>query len=595
MPNPSAKYDANGGSVVNIILAKNKLFGTNYVFTNGIGSGQNLRGTIGLDINHREKNINLFGSYNFAHNQQYFKSYSTRFLNNSIIKTDEYEVRKRSNHAYKLGVDCDLNSHSSFGTLITGSLNYRDREVSNSSELNYAGQISDSSAKVSANGKSIINNPSVNLYYKNILDTTGTELTMNVDYMTYKKKWNDAFTNEYFDSHGIQYKKPNFLKDNSPAGISVYSFSADLVKPTKNARWETGLKTNYTVTDNDIFWQYKYDSGWVTDTGKTNHFVCRENINSAYLNYIQLIKKWNLQAGLRIEQTNTEGKSITLNQINRNSYLDFFPNISVGYTKDYNSVISFSYRKSINRFGFNIVNPFIIYQNQYAYSQGNPNIKPEIYQSAELSYTYKQAYSFSIDYTHGIKTLGEIFLPGANNVTISSYANYNSSDILYFSLSANRNVTEYWRVSFNPMYGYISLKNGVENFSTGSAKNLWVGELEWSNSFTLKKGWSGEFSLMYIRPFQYGSYTTHTIFSTDLGISKSAMKNKINIKLGISDFFNTLNYNKELNYAGIVTSLKYKPETRFINLLIKYKFGNGNVKVKYQKQSKISDLKNRIN
>jgi hypothetical protein len=594
LPNPSAKYDAAGGSVVNIVLAKNKLFGTNYVLTTTIGTGKNLRGSTGLDINHRAKNINVFGGYNYTHNQQYFKTSSTRYLSNGAINADEYDVRERNNHAYKLGVDYDINKHSSFGALINGYINYRNRDVTNTSVLHYAGNITDSASKVFTNGKAIIKNPSVNLYYKTTLDTTGKELTINADYLNYNKSWYDDFTNRYYDNKGMEYITPDYLNDNSPINVNIYALTVDYVMPTKKAQWEAGLKTNYTITDNDIVWQNNTGTGWVVDAGKTNHFIYKENVNAAYLNYIRTIKKWNVEAGLRVEQTNTFGNSVTANQVDKNSYVDFFPNISLGYTKNDDNVFGLSYRKSISRFGFNVVNPFIIYQNRYAYSQGNPNIKPEIYHSAGFSYTYKQAYSFAVDYAHGVKTLGEVYLSGPSNITISSYANYNTSDILYFSFSVNKDIAKNWMVSFNPMYGYISLNNATENISAGPAKKLWIGQVQCSNNFTFKKGWGAELSLMYISPFQYGSYTTKTTFNTDLGISKTIMKKKASLKLGITDIFNTLNYNKELNYAGVITSVKYKPETRFINLTFKYKFGNKNVKGRSQKQSKISDLKSRV-
>lgn len=595
LPNPSAKYDANGGSVVNIVLAKNKLFGTNYVLTTGIGTGKNLKTNTGLDVTHRNKNINVFGGYNFNHNRQYYKTNSIRYLNTGTITADEYDVRERNNHSYKLGVDYDLNKRATFGGLINGSLNYRNRDVNNTSMLHYILNTSDSASKVFTNGKAIINNPTVNLYYKTTLDTTGKELTINADYMNYKKTWYDDFTNRYYDNKGMEFITPDYLKDNSPANINVYALTVDYVMPTKKARWEMGLKINYTITDNDIVWQKNDGRGWIIDAGKTNHFIYKENVNAAYLNYIRTIKKWNLETGIRAEQTNTNGNSLTSDQVNKNSYVDFFPNISLGFTQNNNNVFGLSYRKSINRFGFNIVNPFIIYQNRYAYSQGNPNIKPEIYHNAEFIYTYKQAYSFTADYIHGVKTLGEIYLSGANNITISSYANFNTSDIFYFSLSANKNITKNWMASFNPMYGYISMNNSSEKISATSSKKLWVSEIQLANSFSFKKEWSAEFSLMYISPFQYGSYITKSMITSDFGISKTLLKKKASLKLAVSDIFNTLNYNKELNYSGVITSYRYKPETRFANLIFKYKFGNKNVKVKYQKQSKIGDLQNRIN
>ena len=592
--NPSAKYDAQGGAVINIILAKNKLYGTNYVLTTGIGTGKYVSENTGLDVNYRNKNMNLYGGYSFEHNQQYYQTNSIRYLTAIQLKADEDDVRKRNNNGYKLGLDYDINGKKSIGFLLNGYVNYRDRKVDNTSILHYDKNVFDSTSMVHTTGKSIIKNPSLNIYYKATLDTTGKELTLNADYMHYGKQWNDDFTNNYYDAKGQQYTTPDYLKDNSPAKIKVYSFTADYVQPTKKGSLEIGVKTSYTITDNDVFWQSNNGTGWLTDQGKTNHFIYKENVNAVYGNYTRTIKKWNIVTGLRVEQTNTISNSITASQLNKNSYVDFFPNISVGYTKNDNNVFGLSYRKSINRFGFDVVNPFIIYENRYAYSQGNPNIKPEIYHTAEVSYTYKQAYSITLDYMHGIKTLGEIYLAGANNTTISSYANYNTSNIFYVSFSANKSLTKNWDISLNPMYGYMSLKNGVQNVSSGTNKKRWVSQVSCNNTFSFNKDWVAELSVMYIGPFQYGSYTTKTMFSTDIGISKTILKNKGNLKLSVSDIFNTLSYNKELNYAGILTDLKNKPESRFINVAFKYKFGNKNIKEKNQRESKMNDLKNRI-
>ena len=34
---------------------------------------------------------------------------------------------------------------------------------------------------------------------------------------------------------------------------------------------------------------------------RSNHFIYDENINAGYINYSKGIKKWTLQAGLRVE------------------------------------------------------------------------------------------------------------------------------------------------------------------------------------------------------------------------------------------------------------------------------------------------------
>ncbi len=593
LPNPSAKYDATGGSVVNIVLAKNKLFGTNYVLTTTIGTGKNLRGSTGLDINHRAKSINVFGGYNFRHEQQYLNTNSTRYLTTGTITADEYDIRERNNHAYKLGVDYDINKHSSFGGLINGSVNYRNRDVANTSVLHYTGNTSDSASKVFTNGKAIFKNPSVNLYYKTTLDTTGKELTINADYLNYNKTWYNDFTNRYYDSKGIEYTIPDYLKDNSPADINVYALTVDYVMPTKKARWEAGLKTNYTVTDNDVVWQKNDGLGWLIDAGKTNHFIYKENVNAAYLNYIQTIKKWDLQAGLRVEQTNTVGISVTANKINKNSYVDFFPFIEVAYKKNANNELGFSYRKSIQRFGFDYVNPFIIYQNQYAYNSGNPNLQPQINHQFAISYSLKQSMLLGIEYTHAIKSLGISFY-AQNNITISSYDNFKGSDIGYVYFNYSKKFFSLWQMNAYIYSGYFNYNVNTATYSQQQNNKPFYG-CQLSNNLTFKKGFSAECTISYRSSLVSGIFEMNPYFFTNVGVNKSLFKNKFNLKLSVSDIFNTQEINSFTNYQGVIIKSNSKSESRFLNVTTKYNFGNKNIRAKREKQSKLNDIKNRIN
>src|SRR5688572_32585107 len=42
--------------------------------------------------------------------------------------------------------------------------------------------------------------------------------------------------------------------------------------------------SSYVITDNDALYELNSSNGWITDLGKTNHFIYKENINAAYIN-----------------------------------------------------------------------------------------------------------------------------------------------------------------------------------------------------------------------------------------------------------------------------------------------------------------------
>ena len=594
LPNPSARYDAQGGSVINIVLNKNKSYGTNYVLTTTIGTGIYLRGSTGLDFNNRNKKTNIYGGYTFANNHQYFINASTRYLSNANLTSYEFDQRIRNNHSFKLGLDYDFNKKSTIGFLINGYKNYRDRTVENTATLHFNGSNKDSIATVHTTGKAIITNPSVNIFYKTTLDSAGKEITINADYINYNKAWSDNFINNFYDENGQPYLLPTLLRDNSPAKIKVYSLTIDYVLPTKNAKWEIGLKTNYTTTDNNVLWENNTGTNWVTDKNKTNHFIYKENVNAGYVNYLRTIKKLSVETGLRVEQTNNTGNSITAKQVNKNIYTSWFPTVGIEYAKNAKNTIGFNYRKSIVRFGFDYVNPFIIYQNQYAYSQGNPAILPQINHAFEMSYLYKQTYSVSFAYVHGVKSLGEVYLQAPNNVTVSTYGNFSGNDIFYLSGYGSKKILKKWTIILNPSVGYISQNSSSNKINVEKNKTIFITQINWQNSFLFKKGITAELNFMYLGPYQYGSYTTKIFFNSSIGISKPIFKNKVTAKLGVTDIFNTLNSNRNLDYDSIKTTMQYKAESRFVNLTLRYKFGNKNVKAKARNQSKTTDVQNRI-
>ena len=65
---------------------------------------------------------------------------------------------------------------------------------------------------------------------------------------------------------------------------------------------ETGLKTSYVETDNTAGYFNIIGETKLPDYDKTNQFVYKENINAAYLNMNKQVKKWGLQAGLRVRE-----------------------------------------------------------------------------------------------------------------------------------------------------------------------------------------------------------------------------------------------------------------------------------------------------
>ena len=108
--NPSAKYDASGNAgIVNIRLKKNKKYGTNGSLTTGFVQGKTPKGNASVNLNYRDKKVNLFGNIggNIGINENELKLYriqqDTLYDQKSINQDDskKYKCKNWSRFFYK--------------------------------------------------------------------------------------------------------------------------------------------------------------------------------------------------------------------------------------------------------------------------------------------------------------------------------------------------------------------------------------------------------------------------------------------------------------------------------------------------------------
>ncbi|RYY54881.1 MAG: hypothetical protein EOO09_12615 [Chitinophagaceae bacterium] len=592
LTNPSSAYDATGGVVVNIRLAKNKNFGTNGVLTGSAGAGRYGRYAGGLSLNHRAKNLNIYGGYDWAGNDQFNRNISDRDLAPGIqLSENEYAKLGRNTHSYKAGLDYDLDKNNSFGFLFRGSNAARDKQADNYSIPSKSGLV-DSFSQVNTNSSIAISNPALNIYYRSLFDGKGRELVVNADYFSYGKDWNDRFTTRFRNGSGNAYQSDYLLRNNSVADITVRAASVDYTHPLKTGTVRAGLKTTFTSSDNNAIWSYSDEGNWVTDGGKTNHFIYRENINAAYVNYAAQMKKLGIEAGLRAEQTNTRGISKTMGQDNKNDYLNLFPFVALNYNASASNQFGLSYRRSITRFGFEIVNPFVSYISQYRFAQGNPSLKPTFNNSFELSHTYKGKLMSSLNYSYFTDIITAVFKQDpASDAVISTQENLNSASQLSLSVTYTEMMWKNKWTMNNTVGGLYAEMNDASGAGAGS--KTFGGYLSNMNMFNFGKGWSGELSAMYMSPVTIGVLHVKSQGSVNLGVSRSILAKTGKLTLGVTDIFNTQQTRYDVSSFGVASSNLAKAETRAVRLSFSWKFGNKNVKAGKVRQSAIDEVKRR--
>jgi iron complex outermembrane recepter protein len=606
MTNPSSKYDAAGNSgIINIKTKKNKLKGFNGSLSAGIIQGRYTKTNNSINLNYRTGKINLFGNYNYSYWKGYEDLYILRKFRNTVTKNLEtiFDQNSFMQHSsqyqnLKLGLDFYANKKTTVGVVFSGFINPSSNPGVNTTLLNNANNITDSIVVANNSDKGKSNNFSANFNLRHSFDTTGKEFTIDLDYLNYYQTKNQFLVNHYLNPDYSVRRPENDLKGTLPATINIYSAKTDFTFPLKKtAKIETGLKSSYVTTDNNALYQNNTAAGYVTDEGKTNHFIYKENINAGYINYSRQIKKFGLQAGLRAENTNAQGHQVgdstRADSSFTKSYINLFPTIYISFEANKKNTFSINYGRRIDRPAYQDLNPFYYFLDEYTYEVGNTLLQPQFSDNIELSHTYNGFLTTTINYSKTKNVFTDVlkqvtaerktFLTKEN---IASRTNYGLAVSAYFPVTKFLTTNIYTNV-VNDIYkgalngGYLNV-NGITFFA-----NI-------SNQLKFKKGWSAELSGFYRSRGIEGQMVANPMWRMDAGLQKQVLKTKGSLKFSIRDIFASQHFSGFVNYQDIDVFIKNRHDNTTASLTFSYRFGKPLQNQQRRKTGGASDEENRV-
>jgi hypothetical protein len=313
--NPSAKYEASGNSgIINIKTRKSKNGGTNGSLSGTLGYGQNLNENASLNLNHRSEKVNLFGNYNFGGTKRNQDMTIDRISGKegapkTYFAQSSTDLRKNNSHNFKAGMDIFLNKNNTLGVLFSGYANTSDDLMDNNTWIGRSFSQPDSAVLAKNVIHSNYQNYAYNLNYKSVLDTSGQEITADLDYSRYHSGDDANYVNRFIYADGAELKPASFLRNQSPSRINIKAVKVDYTLPlNKTLKLETGIKSSSVETDNNFIAEELKGSDWKNDPLRSNQFIYDENVNAAYFNLSKQFKSTSVQLGLRAEQTQFQGE-----------------------------------------------------------------------------------------------------------------------------------------------------------------------------------------------------------------------------------------------------------------------------------------------
>lgn len=595
---PPAKYDAQGNSgLINIKLKTAKANSWN----------ANI-GTSYTQKTYATENLNGLWTYN--HNklsvQTTVNKGTERLLTSSeshIFYTDELwkqEVKNKSKtHLVSLGlaVDYKLTNKWSTGLQYLGS--FTDRVNSTNpftSRYNMANTTIDSYIASDINARNSPKMNTLNLHNSFVLDSVGSNISVDLDYFNYKKKDYRFSRGNELDDHRNSISDSFFSSTTCNTNqIDNYSAQIDVTLPNPWAALSFGAKAFYTNTDNNLV-AYDNETGTpILNTNQSNVFNYKEYNQALYFSGSKKINsQWETQIGLRIEATQTKGYSENLNQTNANQYIKLFPTAYVTYVPNDTHSFSLNYSRRIRRPDFDYLNPFVIKTNPYFYSQGNPYLKPSLIDNFEFSFIRNQKWVNSI-YFSQVSDFGQELstIDPHTNITQSIPLNYANTYQIGLSTSYNFNKWTWWNsfTGFNLNYQNVQSKTTFIKSIDG-----YNGYIYSNNDFTINKSKTLFLGLNYglQLPGRYQIFNISTLNILDISVKFLTFHKNLTLTIIGEDLLNAQKSLITYTSNGIKTNIRSYGDTRGFRLSLSYKFGNQNIQSK-QRDFGNEDQRNRAN
>ena len=543
LSSPPAKYEVNGNTgIINIR-------------TNGATKGVN--GNLDISTSQSKNNwMDLSGLLNYGTGKLAISTYAAwhkggyrtenireRQLNPGLLTQNTSNVDKWSDHVFRITMDYSLNLSSTFGAII-------EREASTNT-----GRY-DTYSRQGANGYlTTSSNPNVrhwNNYKLNYRygDTLGTELTVDMDRADFRKDSKISLST-------TGQAPINYLNQTT---ISISTLKADYTHSWKSKlKLEVGLKIASVQTDNGQ---------------DANRFKYSEQVRAVYSVISRAYARWGWQIGLRAEQTETKGETAEVIKPDT-AYFNLLPSAYLTWKPGDKHYFRLSLSRRIKRPDYSDLEPFVYLQDPLNEQSGNPLLKPQRNDQAELTYTLDNRITLVSTYSRALDYFATVYRQSGNLLT-QTPDNTGRLHKLNFDLNYPIRINKWWNM-------LTKLNTGNDHFNgylfQGQLdQNKWRYQVSSSQRFTLAGKYQLQLSARYTSASQNLIYYQLGSANVSASIGRKLFSEQASLRLGISDIFKTQRSYTSVDFGSLTYTDQGTFESRRLWINFSWRFGNTNVR-----------------
>ncbi|MFA6863342.1 MAG: TonB-dependent receptor [Dysgonamonadaceae bacterium] len=593
--NPSAKYDASGmAGIVNIVFKKDQEFGWNGKAGLMLGVGALAEKEPNLDgirdqysftpkinpsfsSNYKREKTNVFVQADLLYHKQMMKNEFTlrSYDNGDKVHQQFLENRTQPIYNVKAGIDYNPNKRNTF----TFSALFNYREYTDLGDLPYD-DINGNRIRLWQYYENEINQTLfATLTHKHSFNQPGHSLTSSFNYSFRRKDEVFNFTNREYNPDLFGTDTTGLIADEH-----IFDLTIDYSKPLKSGRLEIGTKQRARNFPNDIY--FKPGDNSILDPTLSGSAEYREWLSAVYGTYIYELKKFELEAGLRVEYAKVDYLVDPNHSVYSSTgfdYIDPFPSIRATWLISDNSRVSVFYNRRVDRPEEKELRTFPTYASPEILSMGNPNLQPQFTQSVELGYrqSWNGGYFYSSAY-HRMSTniLTKIIteVPMSNRlaeVNQNADKGQNTGVELVLDqqlgsklrLNANGNIYRNNIGAFTIVNAYpsdITYVGQKQNIITGNAKVNLIAKMLKDTELQV----TGIYLAKDIIP--QGKILAR--YSIDAGLSKKIQNGKGELFINASDILNTLVMRHEIEGTTFSLISDDYYETQVVRIGYQYRF-----------------------
>lgn len=569
--NPSARYEATGRAVINIITKKNRREGTYLSLRSSQRHGEYLRTFNVAQLSYRNPKLNVAGAYYFHPHQLLHEDRYERQRGNVRLSQEVNELLDRHRkHTYRLNVDYLLTPESGIGIQYRGNtigerITQRNlNEIIGLADLSGIDNTTLSRASRGRNGL-VLN------YWKDYGDN-GRKLRFTVDATRYVNQATSDFAEVFTTPLGGERAVDRTSFTEGRIDLATTQLDYDLPTSSQGGVLTLGLRATAIDSRSSLTFEEMVNEQMVAVEDLSNEYEYQEQISAAFADWNDEFGKWSLAAGLRMEHASNAGVSRGGNTNLRREYWNLFPSIGVGYQVSPNLKTSLNYGKRIDRPSYQDLDPYLLYIDSLSYFQGNPELVPALTHNLDADLTYMEYANITVGFQHTTNAILQYVEPIAGSEGGARLSMRNLDRVRTFSLGTTLPYqTKKWTTanSFGVRWNEVTLtENGRQRTFN---KPMWYAAFY--NAYKIGKQTTLDATVQYNSSGRNGIFRFDPNLQTNVSVSRRMLDDKLTLTLTANDLFGTDRVRTDLDVAGLSVGATQYFDVRWIQLAARYSIG----------------------